>query len=233
MTFRPVVLSEPPQTVFRTLPRFKILAAASWTYFKSGFRKALRPIPSRLARTDVTANHVTISSLVDSLLVGALLCVFANSPALFAILPIWLLVRMACATIDGTPAVEFGQKSRLGGIPNEAGDIISEAGLFLPFAFVAPFSKVAITFLIFLGVVSELAGMAGPILGSSRRLEGHLGKADRSTVLALIGLAIAALGRLPERAFIVVPILATALLITIWNRVRFAFADPCGSGGQK
>jgi CDP-diacylglycerol---glycerol-3-phosphate 3-phosphatidyltransferase len=140
---------------------------------------------------------------------------------------------MACATIDGTLAIEFGQKSRLGGILNEAGDIISEIGLFLPFVFVAPFSKVAITFLILLVILSELAGMAGLLLGSSRRLEGSLGKADRSIVFARIGLTIAVSGRLPEHAFIIVPVLAIALLITIWNRVRFAFADPCGSGSQK
>jgi CDP-diacylglycerol--glycerol-3-phosphate 3-phosphatidyltransferase len=193
----------------------------------------LRPIASHLARTGVTANQVTIASLAGSLLVSALLCGFANSATLFALLPVWVLVRMACATIDGTLAVEFGQKSRLGGILNEAGDIISEIGLFLPLAFVAPFSKSDVTLLIFLAVMSELAGMVGPLLGSSRRLEGPLGKADRSIVLALIGMAIVVLGRLPERAFIIVPILVAGLLMTIWNRARFALADPCGNGGPK
>jgi CDP-diacylglycerol--glycerol-3-phosphate 3-phosphatidyltransferase len=228
MTFLPVVPSEPPQTVFRTLPRFNSLS-----YFKSRFRKTLRPITSRLARTGVTANQVTIASLVGSLLIGELLCVFANFPALFTILPVWLLVRMACATIDGTLAVESGQKSRLGGILNEAGDIISETGLFLPLAFLAAFSKVAITFLIFLAAVSELGGIGRANLGEQSSTRRSPWQSDRSTVLALIGLPIATLGRLRERAFIVVPILATALLNTIWNRVRFAFADPCGSVSQK
>jgi len=33
---------------------------------------------------------------------------------------------MGCATIDGTLAIDFGQKSRLGGVLNEAGDVVSD-----------------------------------------------------------------------------------------------------------
>jgi CDP-diacylglycerol---glycerol-3-phosphate 3-phosphatidyltransferase len=171
MTFLPVVPSEPPQTVFRTLPRFNSLS-----YFKSRFRKTLRPITSRLARTGVTANQVTIASLVGSLLIGELLCVFANFPALFTILPVWLLVRMACATIDGTLAVESGQKSRLGGILNEAGDIISPAFSY-PLRFLLPSPKSPSRFSSFSLQCPNWEGLAEPILGSSRRLEGPLGKA--------------------------------------------------------
>ena len=53
------------------------------------------------------------------------LCAFAANHRLFVILPVWLVARTACATIDGTLAIEFGQKSRVGSILNEAGDIIS------------------------------------------------------------------------------------------------------------
>jgi CDP-diacylglycerol--glycerol-3-phosphate 3-phosphatidyltransferase len=145
---------------------------------------------------------------------------------LFAILPIWLVARTACATLDGTLAIEFGQKSRLGGILNEAGDIVAEIAVFLPLAFVSPFSITAILFLSSLAVTSELAGIAGLTLGSGRRVEGPLGKADRSIVLSIIAVAIAILGRLPDSASIITPALAAGSVITIWNRLRSAVVEP-------
>jgi CDP-diacylglycerol--glycerol-3-phosphate 3-phosphatidyltransferase len=139
-------------------------------------------------------------------------------PALFAILPVWLLARMGCATIDGTLAIEFGQKSRLGGILNEVGDIVSDIALFLPLAFVPPFSVAAIVTIAFLIALAELAGIAGAIFGSDRRLEGPLGKADRSIVLALIGMAVVVFGELPPSATVVLPVFSAGLIATAWNR---------------
>jgi hypothetical protein len=94
------------------------VAATSLTCLKPRLKKALRPWVAYLARSGVTANQVTVTSLIGSAVVGGPLCVFAAESGLFAILPAWLVARTACATIDGTLAIEFGQKSRLGGILN-------------------------------------------------------------------------------------------------------------------
>ena len=210
----------------QSLPRAAFLAATSLTFLKPRVRKPLRPVAARLAQIGVTANQVTLTSLAGSVLVGALLCLFPGDPVLFAMLPLWLLARMMCATIDGTLAIEFRQKSRLGGILNEMGDIVSDVALFLPLAFVPPFSMAAITCVIFFIVSSELAGIVGPTLGSVRRLEGPLGKADRAIVLSVIAISIAVLGRLPDHAFVLAPAIALGLMVTIWNRLRFALAEP-------
>jgi CDP-diacylglycerol---glycerol-3-phosphate 3-phosphatidyltransferase len=124
-----------------------------------------------------------------------------------------------------TLAIEFGQKSRLGGILNETGDVISDIALFSPLAFVAPFSGPSIALVVCFAAMSEFIGMAGAMLSGPRRLEGPLGKADRSIVLALVGIAIAARGRLPEGVWAIVPALCLGLVITIWNRLRFAMAE--------
>jgi CDP-diacylglycerol--glycerol-3-phosphate 3-phosphatidyltransferase len=108
----------------------------------------------------------------------------------FAWLPLWLPVRTAMAALDGTLAIEFGQNSRLGGILNEVGDVVSDIALFLPLAFVAPFSFNAVSSRIALIVCAEIAGVVGPLLGSDRRLDGPFGRADRSIVLAIIGPAM-------------------------------------------
>jgi CDP-diacylglycerol--glycerol-3-phosphate 3-phosphatidyltransferase len=185
----------------------------------------LRPIAGRLYEAGVTANQVTSTSLIGSVLVGALLCRFADYSSSFAMLPAWLVARTAFAAVDGTLAIEFGQKSRLGGVLNEVGDVVSDIALFSPLAFVPPFSGASIALVVCFAAMSEFVGVAGTMLSGTRRLEGPLGKVDRSIVLALVAIAIAACGRLPEGAWLVVPALCLGLVITIWNRLRFALVE--------
>jgi CDP-diacylglycerol---glycerol-3-phosphate 3-phosphatidyltransferase len=208
----------------RAEPRFTFLAVTSLTFLKPLLRKALRPVAARLYEAGVTANQVTWTSLVGSVLVGALLCRFAVHYSSFAMLPAWLVARTAFAAIDGTLAIEFGQKSRLGSVLNEAGDVVSDIALFSPLAFVAPFSGPSIAVAVCFAAMSEFVGMAGALLSGPRRLEGPLGKADRSIVLSLVAIVIAAYGGLPEGTWVIVPALCVGLLITIWNRLRFALA---------
>ena len=206
-------------------PRSAFLAATSLTPLKSLLRRAVRPVAGRLYEAGVTANQVTSTSLIGSVLVGALLCRFADHSSSFAILPAWLVARTAFAAIDGTLAVEFGQKSRLGGVLNEVGDVVSDIALFLPLVFVPPFSGASIALVVCFAAMSEFVGMAGTMLSGTRRLEGSLGKVDRSIVLALVAIAIAACGRLPEGARFVVPALCLGLVVTIWNPLRFALVE--------
>jgi hypothetical protein len=106
-------------------PRVPFFAATSLTLLKPWLRKILRPVAAKLVHAGVTANQITLASLAGSVAVGWLLCGHAGETSLFALLPGWIVIRTACASIDGTMAVEFGQKSRLGGFLNEAGDIAS------------------------------------------------------------------------------------------------------------
>lgn len=209
----------------RARPAAAFIAATSLTLLKPILKGALRPWAAYLARSGITANQVTVMSLIGSVVVGALLCAFAAERGLFAILPFWLAARTACATIDGTLAIEFGQKSRLGGILNEAGDIVSEIALFMPLMFVPPFSAAGVSLLIVLFVTSELAGIAPTLAGGERRLEGPLGKVDRSIILSAIALAIVVSGRLHESASILVPLLSGGAIVTIGNRARFAIHE--------
>ena len=44
-------------------------------------------------------------------------------------------------------------------------------------------------------------------------------------MLAFVAIAIAACGQLPEGAWFVVPALCLGLVVTIWNRLRFALVE--------
>ena len=110
---------------------------------KPKFQALLRPLAGALARAGVTANQVTVAAAVVSVALGAFVALRAPERWPFLLIPVWMFVRMAFNAIDGMLAREFGQKSRLGAYLNELTDVVSDAALYLPFAFVAPFSPSA------------------------------------------------------------------------------------------
>jgi CDP-diacylglycerol---glycerol-3-phosphate 3-phosphatidyltransferase len=203
----------------RELPVF--LTGTTLTFLKPRLKRLLFPMAALLARTGVTANQVTLASLAGSIAVGAILCAFPDRPVLFGILPAWVLVRTACASLDGTLAVEFGHKSRLGGVLNETGDILSEIALFLPLMLVSSCTVAEGSVVIALVLLSEFAGLAGLAFGGQRRVEGPLGKADRSIVLSMGGVAVF-LGILPDPIWPASFALDIGAALTGWNRLCLA-----------
>ncbi|WP_374438264.1 CDP-alcohol phosphatidyltransferase family protein [Inhella sp.] len=181
---------------------------------KPRFQRGLRPAVRHLAAAGVTANQVTVLAALLSVVLGLALCVLPR--AAFALLPLWLLLRMALNAVDGMLAREHGQQSRLGAYLNELGDVLSDAALALPLAFVAPFDPLWVAAFIFLGLLSEFAGVLGP----ARRYEGPLGKSDRALVLGALGLWIALSPELPGWIGGVMPLLCGLLAWTTVNRVR-------------
>ena len=199
---------------------------------KPRFQHLLRPLVVPLPQIGVTANMVTIVAALGSVLVGAVAAWRADSRRVFLIIPVWLLARMALNAIDGMLAREFHQKSVLGGYLNEIGDVVSDAALYTPFAFVAPFSSSGIGLVIVLSIVAEFAGALGPTVGASRRYDGPMGKSDRAVVFGALGLWIGSLAPLPAWLGWAVPILAALLILTVVNRVRAGVVEAKNAGSE-
>jgi CDP-diacylglycerol--glycerol-3-phosphate 3-phosphatidyltransferase len=187
---------------------------------KPRFQALLRPAVGRLARAGATANQVTLAAAAGSLALGALVAVDADHRLLFALIPLWLLVRMALNAIDGMLAREFAQKTPLGAYLNEICDVVSDAALYLPFALVAPFGPHLVGLVILLAVLSEFAGVLGTAVGASRRYDGPMGKSDRALVFGLLGAAVALLPALPQRAVWILAGVALLSCLTIARRIR-------------
>jgi CDP-diacylglycerol--glycerol-3-phosphate 3-phosphatidyltransferase len=192
---------------------------------KPRFQRLLRPLVGRLARAGVTANQVTVAAAVGSLAVGALVAARAGLRPLFALVSLWLLVRMALNAIDGMLAREFGQESRLGAYLNELGDMISDAALYAPFALVAPFGPGWVGTVVVLAIVAEGAGILGRTAGASRRYDGPFGKSDRAVLFGVLGLLIALTRALPGWLFWLMPLAALLSVLTVANRVRAGLAE--------
>jgi len=192
---------------------------------KPKFQALLRPLTKRLAAMGITANQITLFAAFGSLLVGGGLTLNADVAALFLILPLWMLIRMALNAIDGMLAREFNQQSDLGAYLNELCDVVADAALFIPFALVAPFSPVLVLLVIFLATLSEFVGLQGLTLGASRRYDGPLGKSDRALVFGILGLWVGINGVMPPWLYWLMPLLAALITITIFNRIVKGLAE--------
>lgn len=192
---------------------------------KPQFQALLRPLTNGLARAGVTANQVTLAAAVLSLVAGAVVATFRDQPRILLLLPAVLFVRMALNAIDGMLAREHRQKSRLGAVLNELGDVVSDAGLYLPLALVPGFNPYLVVAIVLLGVISEMAGVVAIQIGASRRYEGPMGKSDRAFVLGtaafLVGVGLHA-GTWLDVLFGIVVLL---LVVTIVNRAAKALRE--------
>ncbi|MFV0679841.1 CDP-alcohol phosphatidyltransferase family protein [Ottowia sp.] len=192
---------------------------------KPAFQNLLRPLVARLARACVTANQVTVAACVVSVVLGAALY-FAQPPAwAYALVPLWMFLRMAFNAVDGMLAREHGQQTPLGAFLNELTDVVSDAALYLPFVWLLPNPPIWMALVIFLSALSEYAGALGTSVGASRRYDGPMGKSDRAFAFGALGL-LAALGwASPTWTVWVLPVMAALLVLTMVRRVRGALAE--------
>ncbi|WP_287031100.1 CDP-alcohol phosphatidyltransferase family protein [Pseudomonas sp. UBA6310] len=196
---------------------------------KPRFQNLLRPSVTRLHARGITANQVTLFACAISLLVGAVVAFFAEHTLVFALLPLWMLLRMGLNAVDGMLAREFGQQSRLGAYLNEITDLLADAALYLPFACLAGVSGAAVAAVVLLAWLSEYAGVLGLMVGASRRYDGPMGKSDRAFVFGLLGFLLAIGVPLQSWLTSVMAVLAALLLFTTYNRVKRGLAEqPAG-----
>ena len=192
---------------------------------KPKFQNLLRPLVIKLEQRGVTANQVTLTACTISVILGLILTALSGYHWLFILIPIWLFVRMALNAIDGMLAREFNQKSRLGGYLNEITDVVSDAALYLPFAFVHPFDALQIGLIIWLSALTEFCGVLGQVQGKTRRYDGPLGKSDRAFLFGLLGLVYVFVPVLPDFLYSLLWVDIILLIVTCVNRVKSGLAE--------
>jgi CDP-diacylglycerol--glycerol-3-phosphate 3-phosphatidyltransferase len=191
---------------------------------KPKFQSLLRPIVNWLARIGVTANQVTIAALLLSLAAGHVIH-FGHGGRSLLLLPAVLFVRMALNAMDGMLAREHNQKTPLGAILNELGDVVADIGLYLPLAFVPGFDPRYLIAVVMLAVLTEMTGIIGVQIGASRRYDGPFGKSDRAFVFGLLGLLMGLGVNLEHFLSYVLLAMIFLLVLTVLNRARCALRE--------
>lgn len=192
---------------------------------KPRFQALLRPVAAALAGAGLTANAVTVAALVMSVAQGAWIALEPESRWPLLVLPIVLFLRMALNAIDGIMAKERGQATPAGAVLNEISDVVADAALYLPFALIAGASAPLVVVVVVAGIVAEMTGALGPLLGAPRNYAGPFGKSDRAFAFGLLAVLLG-LGLAPGTWSDLYLWLMLALsVLTIVNRARRIVAE--------
>jgi len=192
---------------------------------KPKFQNLLRPLCRALARGGVTANQVTLSAAAMSVMLGAAIWATHGAHWALLLLPPVLFVRMALNAIDGMLAREFAQKSALGAVLNELGDVVSDTALYLSFATIAGVDAALVGLVVAIAIMTEMAGVVAIQIGAQRRYDGPLGKSDRAVFFGALALLLG-LGVQPGLwTEIVLGLAAAAGALTVLNRARAALRE--------
>jgi CDP-diacylglycerol--glycerol-3-phosphate 3-phosphatidyltransferase len=185
----------------------------------------LRPLAAALAKRGISANEVTLGALVLSAAQGAWLALMPGSAWPLLMLPVVLFLRMAMNAIDGLMAKEHGQATPAGAVLNEIADVAADAALYLPFALIPGVNAPLVVVAVVAGIVAEMTGALGPMLGGKRNYAGPLGKSDRAFAFGLLAVLIG-LGLAPglwSTLYLAALLLLSAL--TVLNRARRIVAE--------
>jgi len=195
---------------------------------KPRFQALLRPMAAALVQAGVSANAVTVAALAMSLAQGVWLAVMPSSRWPLLVLPVVLFLRMALNAIDGIMAKEHGQATPAGAVLNEVSDVAADAALYLPFALITGVSATLVVLVVVTGIIAEMAGALGPMLGVSRNYAGPFGKSDRAFAFGLLAVLLG-LGLAPGTWTDLYLWLMLALsILTIFNRARRIAAEAKG-----
>ncbi len=198
---------------------------ASIYQLKSAFQNVLRPLTCTLAAGRISANHVTLTALALSCIVGGVMALYPDRTSLLLLLPGTLFIRMALNAIDGMLAREHNMNTRLGAVLNELGDVVSDSALYLPLALVPAFNHWLVVGLVILAVMVEMVGVVAIQIGATRNYAGPMGKSDRAFAFGLIALLLG-LG-VTEGTWVTaaLSIMLLLSLFTIYNRARLALQE--------
>ncbi|TWI61445.1 CDP-diacylglycerol--glycerol-3-phosphate 3-phosphatidyltransferase [Pseudoduganella lurida] len=188
---------------------------------KPRFQQLLRPTLSALARAGITPNQVTLVAMCLSCAYGAALAWAPERSGLWYGLPAFLLLRMALNAIDGMLANATGNKTVLGALLNEMCDQVSDAALYLPFAFAAGISAPLVVAGVVLALLAEFAGVLAQGVGAGRRFDGPMGKSDRAFAFGVIALLVGA-GVAPVWSNGLLWVVLVLCVLTAFNRLRQA-----------
>lgn len=185
---------------------------------KPKFQQMLMPLVNLLHKNHVTPNQVTISACLLSILIGVLFYFNYESSWIYAVIPVFMFVRMAMNAIDGVLAKKFSLQSRLGKFLNELTDVFSDTALFIPFLLLTQTFPASVIIFISLSIISEMAGVLSEVNSGERRYDGPMGKSDRAFLIGAV--AVLLLFNVPLEPYLhIVFIIASALIaVNIYKR---------------
>lgn len=142
---------------------------------KPKFQQLLNPIVIIFHKLGISANQVTIFTMVASLAFGILpFLTYFNF--YWFLVPLFFFIRMALNAIDGVIAKKYNQITPLGGFLNELGDIISDSAVILAFINFIPNNPWSLIIFALLASLTEATGLCAKGISGNRGYKGPMEK---------------------------------------------------------
>ena len=153
---------------------------------KPKFQKLLQPLLLLLKRMGVSPNHITVFTIIFSIIIGYILFLGIQDRFWFLIVAVGLFLRMMLNALDGMMAKQFNLQSKLGEILNEIGDVISDIAIYFPFIYFESIKSEYVIIFIFLSIINEFCGVLAKLISGTRRYDGPMGKSDRAFLVGIM-----------------------------------------------
>jgi phosphatidylglycerophosphate synthase len=189
---------------------------------KPRFQNLLRPFAPPLVRLGVTPNLITWVALIGSINAGGMVLLAGDRAACLALLPAWLLVRMALNALDGIMARECRMATSRGAALNELGDLLSDLALYLPLAYLHAGALWPVIAFVFGAMLTEFCGLLGQALGGKRVYDGPMGKSDRAALIGALALLTFAAPSIIDVWPLIFTLATLGAILTCWNRLSHA-----------
>ncbi|WP_235276389.1 CDP-alcohol phosphatidyltransferase family protein [Methylotenera sp. N17] len=173
----------------------------------------------------MTANQVTIVAVLLSFMGGGFILWQPHATWPLLMFPLVLFIRMGLNAMDGMLAREHGQQSHLGTILNELGDVIADAGLYLPLAILPNIDVSLVVVFVVMATISEMIGVVALQVGAKRQYQGPMGKSDRALWLGAVALILGLGIQAGVWVNWLLVLMLLMLILTIVNRANGALQE--------
>jgi CDP-diacylglycerol--glycerol-3-phosphate 3-phosphatidyltransferase len=157
---------------------------------KPKFQQLLNPILILFRRIGISPNHITVFSVLFSVLIGYILWLAQENSLFYLFVALGLLFRMMLNALDGMMAKKYNLQSKTGEVLNEVGDILSDIAIYFPFIYFEGITLEYVIGFLLLSVINEFCGLLAKIISGERRYDGPMGKSDRALLVGLICIAL-------------------------------------------
>ena len=157
---------------------------------KPKFQQLLNPILMLFRRIGISPNHITVFSVLFSVLIGYILWLAQENSLFYLFVALGLLFRMMLNALDGMMAKKYNLQSKTGEVLNEVGDILSDIAIYFPFIYFEGITLEYVIGFLLLSVINEFCGLLAKMISGERRYDGPMGKSDRALLVGLICIAL-------------------------------------------
>lgn len=187
---------------------------------KPRFQEMLSPFLRMLHSLGISANQITVSSIVLSAFIGLSFWFAIHYSMLFWVVPIGLLFRMALNALDGMMATTFNQQSKKGEVLNEFGDVVSDLCIYFPLLIHFESSTYLIILFLCLSIVNEFAGLLSKAAYGKRAYDGPMGKSDRAFVISCLSIFLYYQFLVVEYQTYLFSVINLLLIVSTVNRLK-------------